>query len=444
MLDAKLIESDQEKVKVALERRNFPSSDLKRVLELSTDRKVKIAKADELKSKRNQVSKEIAELKKKSKTDKNATIEAEDKVKAMRSIGDEIKNLDQELKLTEDKLNEILLTIPNLPHESVPNGKDECDNQEIRKWGDPKVFPFKAKDHVQIGESLGILDFERAAKLSGARFSVYRGAGATLERALIQLMLDLHIKEHGYEEIIPPFLVNRETMTGTGQLPKFEDDLFRTDSADREFFLIPTAEVPLTNLLANEVLLEETLPRYFTAYTPCFRSEAGSHGKDVRGLFRQHQFQKIELVKISNPENSYEELEKMTNNAEKVLQLLGLPYRVMLLCAGDMGFSATKTYDIEVWLPGQGKYREISSCSNCEDFQARRAKIRFKEKETKKNKLTHTLNGSGLAVGRTFIALLETYQDKDGNVQIPTPLHRYCEGAPGFTKKGSDLWMLKP
>ncbi|NDD93116.1 serine--tRNA ligase, partial [bacterium] len=298
-----------------------------------------------------------------------------------------------------------------------------------------------AQHHVALGESMGILDFERAGKLSGARFSIYLGAGAALERALIQFMLDVHTREHGYREVIPPFMVNRASMTGTGQLPKFEEDLFKTGTADRELFLIPTSEVPLTNIYREEILDQKSMPALFTAYSPCFRSEAGSYGKDTRGLIRQHQFQKVELVKICEPEKSYDELEKMTANAERVLQLLGLPYRTMALCSGDMGFSAAKTYDIEVWLPAQETYREISSCSNCEDFQARRAQIRYRAEAQGKPRFVHTLNGSGLAVGRTFIAILENYQDEKGRIEIPEALHRYLDGAPGFVREGSRLWM---
>ena len=294
---------------------------------------------------------------------------------------------------------------------------------------------------MALGEALNILDFERAGKMSGARFALYYGAGAALERALIQFMLDLHTREHGYREVIPPFMVNRAAMTGTGQLPKFEEDLFKTGVAERELFLIPTSEVPLTNIHRDEILNPGVLPLYFTAYSPCFRSEAGSYGKDTRGLIRQHQFQKVELVKIVEPEKSYEELEGMVKNAEKVLQTLGLPYRVMALCSGDMGFSASKTYDIEVWLPGQSAYREISSCSNCEDFQARRAAIRYRQDAQAKPRLVHTLNGSGLAVGRTFIAVLENYQDADGNIMIPEALTKYLDGAPGFVKEKGTLWI---
>jgi len=342
-----------------------------------------------------------------------------------------------------NKLNETAFGIPNILDESVPPGKGEESNLEVKKIGEPKSFDFQARDHVEIGVRLGILDFDRASKISGARFCVYFGAGAALERALIHFMLDLHTQEHGYREVIPPFLVSPEALVGTGQLPKFEEDLFKTGVEDRVLYLIPTAEVPLTNLVAKEVLDFKSLPLYYTAYTPCFRSEAGSYGKDTKGLVRLHQFQKVEMVKIVKPEDSYEELESMLQNAEKVLQLLELPYRVLSLCGGDIGFGAAKTYDLEVWLPGQEKYREISSCSNCEDFQARRAKIRFRREAKGKPELAHTLNGSGLAVGRTFVAILENFQDVEGNVKIPAPLHQYLKNSPGFTCQEGELWIKK-
>jgi seryl-tRNA synthetase len=319
-----------------------------------------------------------------------------------------------------------MLTVPNLPEASVPVGGSAAENREVRRWGDPARFDFPAKNHWDIGEELGILDFTRAAKLAGARFALYKDAGARLERALINFMLDLHTREHNYHEVLPPFLVNRAAMTGTGQLPKFEEDLFRI--ADAEYFLIPTAEVPVTNIHREEMIEREDLPICYVAYTPCFRREAGSYGQDVRGLIRQHQFNKVELVKFAEPERSYEELEKLVNDAEKVLQLLQLPYRVMELCTGDLGFAAAKTYDLEVWLPGQAAYREISSCSNFEDFQARRAQIRYRREKKGKPSFVHTLNGSGLAVGRTLVAVLENYQQRDGSVLIPEVLRSYMGG----------------
>jgi seryl-tRNA synthetase len=441
MLDPRFFQENLADLEAALRKRNA-SPDLTGKLEsLARRRKELIREVEGLKTQRNAASQEIAQLKGKAKTDPAAAQQADAKVAAMREVGDRIKALDDQLKAVEEELAGLAMGIPNMPHASVPAGKGAEDNVEARRWGTPRKLEFQPKDHVAIGERLGILDFERAGKLSGARFALYFGAGAALERALIQFMLDLHTREHGYREVIPPFLVNRPTMTGTGQLPKFEEDLFRTQVADRELFLIPTSEVPLTNIHREEILEPGKLPLYFTAYSPCFRSEAGSYGKDTRGLIRQHQFQKVELVKISEPEKSYDELEKMVANAEKVLQLLELPYRVMLLCAGDMGFGAAKTYDLEVWLPAQGGYREISSCSNCEDFQARRAGIRFRPEAQAKPRLAHTLNGSGLAVGRTFIALLENGQDAQGNVRLPKALNRYLEGAPGFSRQGDELWI---
>jgi len=334
--------------------------------------------------------------------------------------------MDKELSEIEAKANEILMVIPNIPHASVPVGKDEKDNPEVKRSGEPRKFDFDIKAHWDIGEALGILDLERATKITGARFPLYMGLGARLERAIINFMLDTHTGENGYKEVLPPFIVNRDTMTGTGQLPKFEEDLFKLEKWD--YYLVPTAEVPLTNIHKGEILEEEKLPLYFTAYTPCFRSEAGSYGKDTRGLIRQHQFNKVEMVKLTTPETSYEELEKMVENATGILDRLELPYRVITLCTGDMGFSAAKTYDIEVWIPAQNMYREISSCSNCEDFQARRANIRFKRKGKKGTEFVHTLNGSGLAVGRTFLAILENYQQADGSVMIPTVLRPYMGG----------------
>jgi seryl-tRNA synthetase len=350
----------------------------------------------------------------------------------MKEVSQKMKELDVIVQEKEKALQDFLLMVPNLPHSSVPVGKDAADNVEVRRWGEIPRFDFKPKPHWDIGEELGILDFKTGAKLAGARFTVYLDLGAKLERALINFMLDLHTREHGYHEVFPPFMVNRTTMTGTGQLPKFEEELFKVEGTD--YFLIPTAEVPVTNIHQDEVLEEARLPLYYTAYTACFRKEAGSYGKDVRGLIRQHQFNKVELVKVTRPEDSYDELEKLTSNAEEVLKRLNLPYRVITLCTGDLGFSAAKTYDIEVWLPGQDGYKEISSCSNCEDFQARRAKIRYRISGKSKTEYVHTLNGSGLAVGRTLIAILENYQQADGSVLIPEVLRPYMHGVERIEK----------
>jgi len=349
----------------------------------------------------------------------------------MKALGDRIKATEESLRAAEERVMDLALRIPNLPHSSVPVGKEPADNQEIRKWGAAPSFTFAPKAHWDLGEALGILDFERAAKVAGARFVVLTGLGARLERALINFMLDLHTTKHGYQEVVPPFMVNRASMTGTGQLPKFEEDLFKL--RDDDFFLIPTAEVPVTNLLRDEIVPEERLPIRYAAYTPCFRREAGSYGKDTRGLIRQHQFNKVELVAFSRPEDSYQELERLTGHAETVLQELKLPYRIVTLCTGDMGFSAAKTYDLEVWLPSQKTYREISSCSNFDSFQARRAGIRFRRADGKTD-LVHTLNGSGLAVGRTVVAILENYQQADGSVTIPTALRPYMGGVERITK----------
>jgi len=443
MLDSRYFQDQVDDLIQALKRRHFSSEALEQIVQLATARKGLIRETEALKAQRNKVSQEVAQLKSRAKADPSAAALADQKVLESREIGERIKKLDDELKSVEERFTSESLRIPNVPHESVPTGAGAEENVEVRKWGVPQKQVFEPKDHVSLGEGLGILDFDRAGKLSGARFAVYQGPGAALERALIQFMLDLHTREHGYQEVIPPFMVNRESMMGTGQLPKFEEDLFKTGTSDRELFLIPTSEVPLTNLYRDEIIEPGKLPIRLTAYSPCFRSEAGSYGRDTRGLIRQHQFQKVEMVKFAEPEHSFDELEKMTANAEKVLQLLGLPFRTMLLCTGDMGFSATKTYDIEVWLPAQNTYREISSCSNCGDFQARRAKIRYRKDAEAKPSLVHTLNGSGLAVGRTFIAILENYQDAEGNVEIPKVLHRYLEGAPGFVRDGEKLWIKK-
>jgi seryl-tRNA synthetase len=419
MLDLRFVRENADVVKASLARRGT-HLDLTEFLSLDLKRRASQQEIETLRRRRNDVSEEIGRLKK-------AGQPAEDKVAEMRSVGDTIAALENSTREVEDAQRNILLTIPNLPHASVPDGKDENDNVEIRRWspqgGEPPAFSFDPKPHWDLAEYLDIIDFDRAAKITGARFALYKGAGARLERALINLMLDLHTTEHGYREVLPPFMVNRESMTATGQLPKFEEELFKVENGT--YFLIPTAEVPVTNIHRDETLSEESLPVLYAAYTPCFRREAGSYGKDTRGLIRQHQFNKVELVKFARPDTSYDELEKLTANAEEILKRLGLAYRVIVLCAGDLGFSAAKTYDIEVWLPAQNKYREISSCSNFEDFQARRGNIRYKPKGSKKTELVHTLNGSGLAVGRTVVAILENYQQSDGSVVIPEVLRPY-------------------
>jgi seryl-tRNA synthetase len=386
---------------------------------LVDERKKLLTDSESLKAEKNRVSKDIGKLPPKERGQSP-------KIKEMREVSEKIKGLDAKLTEIDNKFSDILLTIPNLTHDSVPKGESEDDNPVYRTFGDKPTYDFKPKQHFEIGEALDILDFERGAKLTGARFTLYKGLGARLERALINFMLDTHTEKHGYTEVLPPFMVNSTTMTGTGQLPKFADDLFKMDGLD--YYLIPTAEVPVTNIYANEILKGEDLPKYFTAFTPCFRKEAGSYGKDVRGLIRQHQFNKVELVKFSKPESSYDELEKLLANAETILKELNIHYRVVTLCTADTGFSAAKTYDIEVWLPGQNAYREISSCSNFEDFQARRANIRYKDKGDKKTTLVHTLNGSGLAVGRTLVAILENYQMPDGSVIVPEALRKYMGG----------------
>lgn len=414
MLDARFVRENIDVIKRALEKRNA-DIDFSEFLSLEEQRLTLMREAEDLRSRRNTVSEEIGKLKRQGQN-------ADSLVAEMKGVSDRIKEIDDSLRGIEERAGQFLLNIPNIPHESVPVGKDETENVEVRKWGEPRVFDFTPLNHWDIAEPLDIVDFERGSKIAGARFSVMKGLGARLERALMNLMLDMNTAK-GYKEIFPPILVNRESMTGTGQLPKFEAELFRV--ADPEFYLIPTAEVPVTNLHREEILREEQLPLYYTAYTPCFRREAGSYGKDVRGLIRQHQFNKVELVKFSKPEDSCDELEKLTADAESILQKLGLPYRVIVLCTGDMGFSSAKTYDIEVWLPGQNKYREISSCSNFEDFQARRANIRFKREGKKGTEFVHTLNGSGLAIGRTVVAVLENYQQKDGTVVVPEALRPY-------------------
>ncbi|MCM2535610.1 serine--tRNA ligase [Neobacillus pocheonensis] len=416
MLDLKFLRANFTEVKDRLQHRGEDLTDLGRFEELDQKRRELIVESEQLKSKRNDVSGQVAALKREKQN-------ADHLIQEMREVGDQIKSLDDELRGVEETLELLLLSIPNIPHESVPIGESEDDNIEIRKWGQIRQFEFEAKAHWDIADQLGILDFERAGKVTGSRFVFYKGLGARLERALISFMLDLHVDEHGYTEILPPYLVNRASMTGTGQLPKFEEDAFLIEKED--YFLIPTAEVPVTNLHRDEILSGDELPIRFAAYSACFRSEAGSAGRDTRGLIRQHQFNKVELVKFVKPEDSYEELEKLTNNAERVLQLLELPYRVLSMCTGDLGFTAAKKYDIEVWIPSYSMYREISSCSNFEAFQARRANIRFRRDPKAKPEHVHTLNGSGLAIGRTVAAILENYQQDDGSVVIPTVLQPY-------------------
>jgi seryl-tRNA synthetase len=418
MLEIKLVRENLELVKTAMQNRGtaiaweaFKTHDARR--------KTILFELEDLRRQRNTVSDQVAGMKR-SGENADAIIEK------MRDVSAAIKRLEKDLGQSESAIGEMIMAMPNIPHTTVPVGKDEADNPVVKTVGEPTDFAYSPLPHWTIGERLGILDFSRAAKIAGARFPLYLGVGARLERALINFMLDLHTEEHGYKEVLPPFIVNRKSMTGTGQLPKFEEDLFKLEGLD--YFLIPTAEVPVTNIYQEEVLDASQLPVYFTAYTPCFRSEAGSYGKDTRGLIRQHQFNKVELVKFARPESSYEELESLLDNAETVLRRLELPYRVITLCTGDIGFSAAKTYDIEVWMPAQGVYREISSCSNFEDFQARRANIRFKEKGKKGTRLVHTLNGSGLAVGRTLAALLENCQQEDGSVVIPQALRPYMGG----------------
>jgi seryl-tRNA synthetase len=418
MLDLKYIRNNIDKVKAMLKNRNN-DLDISVFESIDAERRDVLAELESLRFKRNKVSEDVAAMKKGGK-------DAAALINEMKDVSARIKDLEVKTGEIQERLDQLLMIIPNMPHESVPVGYNEKDNPVVRRWGDIPRYDFEPLSHWDIGEKLNILDFNRAAKLAGARFALYRGAGSRLERALINFMLDIHTTEHGYTEILPPFMVNAECMTGTGQLPKFKEDLFKIEGWDH--YLIPTAEVPVTNIHREEILKEEDLPIYYTAYTPCFRSEAGSYGKDTRGLIRNHQFNKVELVKFCRPEDSYIELEKLTLNAEDILKRLEIPYRVIMLCTGDMGFSAAKTYDIEVWLPGQKVYREISSCSNFEDFQARRAGIRFKRKGAKGTELVHTLNGSGLAVGRTFVAVLENYQQKDGSIAIPNALKPYMGG----------------
>jgi len=419
MLDGKFIRENIELVKQKLEQRGS-KIDLGELITLDKKRREIVQETERLRFERNQASDKIANMKKQKQE------VPPDVFAALKETSNKIKELEEELKSVEPRINDCLLIIPNLPHDSIPVGHSSDDNAEVRRWGTPPQMSFQPKPHWEIGTELKILDFDRGAKITGARFTLYLGAGAQLERALINFMLDLHTAQHRYLEVLPPFMVNRQTMTGTGQLPKFEEDLFKIDGVD--YFLIPTAEVPVTNIHQNEILDEADLPLYYTAYTPCFRKEAGSYGQDTRGLIRQHQFNKVELVKFTTPDTSYAELETLLSNAEEVLKRLNIHYRVVTLCTGDLGFSASKTYDIEVWLPGQQVYREISSCSNFEDFQSRRASIRYRKKENKKIEFVHTLNGSGLAVGRTLVAILENYQQEDGTVIVPEVLRPYMRG----------------
>ncbi|HRH42290.1 MAG TPA: serine--tRNA ligase [Pyrinomonadaceae bacterium] len=422
MLDLNYVRENLETVRTALNNRNFPTELLDKFAELDGERRRVIGESDNLNQLRNSSSKEIGALMQAGKRE-----EAEAKKAEISGLKEKQAELDKQRDEAESQMRDLLANLPNLPAEGVPVGKDETANVEVRRWGTPKEYDFEVKDHVDLGESLGILDQERAVKITGSRFAILNGAGARLERALVNFMLDVHTTEHGYTETLPPFLVNQKALFGTGQLPKFSADLFHLTD-ERGFALIPTAEVPVTNYHSEEILDAKDLPKHYTAYTPCFRSEAGSYGRDTRGLIRQHQFEKVELVKVCLPENSEEEHEKLTANAERILQLLGLPYRTVVLSTGDMGFGAVKTYDIEVWLPSQNTYREISSCSNCGDFQARRMNMRFKRAGNAKTEFPHTLNGSGLAVGRTWIAILENYQQADGSIVIPEILQRYMNG----------------
>lgn len=418
MLDVKWVREHRDETAAMLSSRNndFP---LDRFIELDTLRREALAEAEALKEKRNAGAKEVGRKKK-------AGEDAADLMEEMRLIGEKVKELDDRVGEIQAELDDLALRLPNKPHPSVPVGADENDNLEVRRVGTPKEFSFEPKPHWDLGESLGIMDFERGVKLAESRFTVLKGAGAGLERALMNFMLDLHTKEHGFLEIAPPILVNTAAMCGTGQLPKFADDLYKCVNDD--LWLIPTSEVPLTNIHSGEILNEEELPKYYTAFTPCFRREAGSYGRDMKGMLRQHQFNKVEMVKLSVPEKSYDELEHMTSCAEKVLALLGIPYRVVSLCTGDMGFGAAKTYDIEVWLPSQNCYREISSCSNCEDFQARRMGTRYRPAAGGKPRFVHTLNGSGIAIGRCLIAVMENYQNEDGSITVPEALRPYAGG----------------
>jgi len=418
MLDPQVLRNDIEQVAKALAKRDY-TLDISTIEALEEKRKAIQVKTQELQQQRNSRSKEIGKAKAQGE-------DAQTLLDEVASLGDELKSSEDGLNLIQSEINEIVMDIPNIPHDSVPEGQTEDDNEEVRRWGEPRVFDFEVKDHVDLGESLGQLDFEAGVRITGSRFSVMQGGIARLHRALIQFMLDTHTQEHGYTELNVPYLVNADSLRGTGQLPKFEEDLFHIQ--EHGFFLIPTAEVPVTNLARDQILATESMPRKYVCHTPCFRSEAGSYGKDTRGMIRQHQFEKVELVQIVKSGDSYDALEELTGHAEKILQLLELPYRVVILCGGEIGFSSAKTYDIEVWLPGQQKYREISSCSNFESFQARRMKARWRNPETGKPELVHTLNGSGLAVGRTLVAVMENYQDSEGLIHIPDVLKSYMGG----------------
>lgn len=418
MLDPQALRNDIEDVAKALTKRGF-TLDVAAIETLEEKRKAIQVRTQELQQQRNSRSKEIGKAKAQGK-------DIQPLLDEVATLGDDLTSSERELDEVQNDLNEIVMGIPNIPHDSVPEGQTEDDNEEVRRWGEPGVFDFEVKDHVDLGESMGLLDFEAGVRIAGSRFSVMQGGIARLHRALIQFMLDTHTQEHGYTELYVPYLVNADSLRGTGQLPKFEEDLFHIE--EHGLYLIPTAEVPVTNLVRDQILSQDSMPRKYVCHTPCFRSEAGSYGKDTRGMIRQHQFEKVELVQMVKAEDSYAALEELTGHAEKILQLLKLPYRVVTLCGGDIGFSAAKTYDIEVWLPGQQKYREISSCSNFESFQARRMKARWRNPESGKPELVHTLNGSGLAVGRTLVAVLENYQDSEGHITIPKVLKSYMGG----------------
>ena len=417
MLDIKFVRNNPEVVSNAAKNKGEEDY-VNKILAYDEKRREKLQQVEKLKAKRNEVSKEIGEAKKSGK-------EPEEEIKEMKKVSDEIKEMDEKTKEINDKLQDLLLRLPNIPDDAVPIGNDEEDNVEVRKWKEPKEEEY-LKPHWDVADELGIIDFERAGKITGSRFAAYMGKGARLERALINFMIDIHTRDHGYTEVFPPFIVNEASMIGTGQLPKFTEDMFKLE--DFDYYLIPTAEVPVTNLYSNEIISGENLPLYYVAYSACFRKEAGAHGRDTRGLIRQHQFNKVELVKFTKPEESYEELDKLVADAEKILQLLELPYRLMLMCSGDLGFAAAKKYDLEVWMPGYSAYREISSCSNFEDFQARRADIKYRPGKNEKARYVHTINGSGIAVGRTVAALLENHRQPDGSVWIPTPLQGYMGG----------------
>lgn len=423
MLDIKKIRNNPKEVEELLKRRN-PELNLNKVLELDKVRREKLVEAEDMKAEQNKVSKQVPILKKEGK-------DVSKILQEMKELAEKVKVIDGEIKVIDEKIEGELLNIPNTPNPDITIGKSDADNKEIRRWGEPKKFDYELKAHWDLGVDLGILDFERATKITGTRFAMFKGTGARLERAITAYMLDKHIIDHGFTEIAPPYMVNKESMIGTGQLPKFEEDMFKLNQ--RDYYLIPTAEVPVTNIYRNEILDEKDLPMYMTAYTPCFRAEAGSAGRDTRGLIRNHQFDKVEMVMYSKPENSYNQLEILTNFAEEILKGLGLPYRVVELCTGDIGFSSAKTYDLEVWMPSYNRYVEISSCSNFEDFQARRANIKFRSEGKGKLEFIHTLNGSGLAVGRTFAAILENYQNEDGSVTIPEALKPYMRGLEKIT-----------